>query len=149
EAKNTAKELLYRLSDCLRRLDQQAQAQAALQQVKELDGDGQWGTLARARLGDARAFSEQMDDLLNLHMADNEELHVFLELAEQHADKLDEEGRAKCLHYRARCQRGLGQDEKSLALSQELMTRYAKSPWAAEAALYVAEYHYSKGEIAR
>lgn len=149
EAKEAAKEVLYKLGDCLRRLGQPAPFQAAMQQVQALDGTGQWGTLAAIRLGDAHTVQDRMDDLLNLHVADNEEAHAFLALADEHAAALDEAARVKCLYYRARCHNGLGQIDKTLALCQEVIAKHPQSPWAAEAAMYVAEHHFSKGDVAK
>jgi outer membrane protein assembly factor BamD (BamD/ComL family) len=149
EVQNTGKEALYRVGDCLYSLGQEEPFKAIMHQVQAADGDGQWGKLAATRLGDAHAFQERMDELLNLHTADNEELRVFLELADKHAAALDADAQVKCLYYRARCHLGLQEIDKALPLCRQVIDKHPKSPWAAEATMYLAEHHFSKGDAAK
>jgi TolA-binding protein len=149
EVTETGKEALYRMGDCLHRLGQEEPFKSVMQQIQAADAQGSWGKLATVRLGDDHVFQDHMDDLLNMHVAGDEELHVFLELADKHVAKLDGDALIKCLYYKARCRAGLQESDKAVTLCQEVIARHPKSKWAAESMMYMAEQEFDKGDTAR
>jgi TolA-binding protein len=141
-------ELAYKTGDCLLVARDQEGFRTSLRQAQELDKDGGWGKLAAIRLAGVAAFAQNMDQLVRLSVGDGEQKSVFLSLADEAVASLQGEDRIKCLSYQAHCLPTAQKDQRH-ALLRQVLKDYPASPWAAEAAYWLAEDAFADKAFAR
>lgn len=138
----TKGEVVYKWADCARRLGKEAEAATAIQNLTRAD-QGDWSKLAAFRLGARDKFQAQMSDLLDL-ATNGEERALFLELADRFQQELPKDARLQCQYLRGHCVEGA----ERLTLFRGLCQDQFDSPWAGEAAFFLAEHAFEKGKYA-
>jgi outer membrane protein assembly factor BamD (BamD/ComL family) len=139
--------VLYKQGECQIRIRQAAQGSIAFEHVKEINAENGWGTLAALRLGNAHAFQERMDELIDLGGVEGEESRLYLELIAEHGTSLDKNVRCKSLYYQVLCESALGHEEKCVQLCQQIVKQYPNSTWCVDAAFWLADRHFRKKEL--
>jgi TolA-binding protein len=141
-------ECAYRAGVCCQLCNDIEDYQDCMNGLIENCKDSEWAKLALVRLGDNDIFCRHMDELIKLRNVDDENLRLFLEMAEKYYPELQGSEKLKCRFFQARA---LFDDDKPRALHifQTLVERHPKSPWAAEAAFRLAEHDYTEGRLAK
>lgn len=139
--KKNQQELIYRMGDCFDVLGETQKHDEAMQAVQKHDKDGVWGKLAAIRLGGPEVFRKHMDELINLD-ASKQQFLLFLQLADRYVAALSGEERVKCEFYKA-CSHDADRDKRAAVL-RGIVRDHPTSPWAAEAAFWLAEAEFSE-----
>lgn len=138
---NRAKgEVVYKWADCAQRLGNEQAATAAFQQLTKAD-QADWSKLAAFRLAGRQKFQDEMNDLLDL-AANGEEKTLFLDLADRYQKELTKEAQSQCAYLRGHCVEGA----ERIAIFQKICNDQPGSPWAAEAAFFLAEHAFEQGK---
>src|SRR5262249_5401949 len=72
---------------------------------------------------------------------------TFLDLASRFESTLDGEERARCLYYQGQLQRVQDDELRGLATLQRLIELHPTSPWAGDAAFWLAEHEFEQGRL--
>jgi TolA-binding protein len=134
-------EVVYKLADCAALAGQHKDFDTAMQQLAKAD-QGDWSKLAAFRLGDAAKFQKEMRALLDLSPGGNEEQVAFRTLADRFQSDLPQDLQLACDYYRGHC----AETRQRLVIFKDICRDHLATPWAAEAAFFLAEHGYEQGK---
>jgi len=134
-------EVVYKLADCAALAGQHKDFDTAMQQLAKAD-QGDWSKLAAFRLGNAAKFQKEMTALLDLSPGGGEEQVAFRALADRFQSDLPQDAQLACDYYRGHC----AETRQRLEIFKNICRDHLATPWAAEAAFFLADHAYEQGK---